>query len=35
MLINNAGFGSMGDFAKLDLDRELEMIQLNISASSI
>jgi len=30
MLINNAGFGSMGDFAKLDLDRELEMIQLNI-----
>jgi short-subunit dehydrogenase len=32
MLINNAGFGSMGDFAKLDLDRELEMIQLNIRA---
>ena len=32
MLINNAGFGSMGDFAKLDLNRELEMIQLNISA---
>ena len=30
MLINNAGFGSMGDFAKLDLNRELEMIQLNI-----
>ena len=30
MLINNAGFGSMGDFTKLDLDRELEMIQLNI-----
>lgn len=30
MLINNAGFGSMGDFVKLDLDRELEMIQLNI-----
>jgi len=30
MLINNAGFGSMGDFAKLDLDRELEMIQLNV-----
>ena len=32
MLINNAGFGSMGDFAKLDLQRELEMIELNISA---
>ena len=32
MLINNAGFGSMGDFAKLDLARELEMLQLNITA---
>jgi short-subunit dehydrogenase len=32
MLINNAGFGSMGDFVKLDLDRELEMIQLNVTA---
>lgn len=32
MLINNAGFGSMGDFVKLDLERELEMIQLNIRA---
>jgi short-subunit dehydrogenase len=32
MLINNAGFGSMGDFLKLDLERELEMIQLNIRA---
>src|ERR1043166_4995405 len=31
MLINNAGFGSMGDFAKLDLKRELEIIQLNIT----
>jgi short-subunit dehydrogenase len=30
-LINNAGFGSMGDFADLDLKRELEMIDLNIS----
>src|SRR5438477_6644812 len=29
-LINNAGFGSMGDFAKLDLERELNMIDLNI-----
>jgi uncharacterized protein len=32
MLINNAGFGSMGDFTKLDLDRELEMIELNVRA---
>ena len=32
MLINNAGFGSMGDFVKLDLNRELEIIQLNIKA---
>ncbi|MFL6466324.1 MAG: SDR family NAD(P)-dependent oxidoreductase [Pyrinomonadaceae bacterium] len=31
-LINNAGFGSMGDFAELDLERELEMIELNITA---
>ena len=31
-LINNAGFGSMGDFAKLDIERELEMIRLNIGA---
>ena len=32
MLINNAGFGSMGEFTKLDLERELEMIRLNVSA---
>lgn len=31
-LINNAGFGSMGDFAELDLERELEMIGLNVQA---
>lgn len=31
-LINNAGFGSMGDFARLDLNRELDIIQLNIRA---
>src|SRR5881227_1489184 len=29
-LINNAGFGSMGDFAEFDLDRELNMIDLNV-----
>ncbi|MGI8811043.1 MAG: SDR family NAD(P)-dependent oxidoreductase [Pyrinomonadaceae bacterium] len=32
LLINNAGFGSMGDFATLELERELEIIDLNISA---
>lgn len=31
-LINNAGFGSSGDFATLDLERELEIIDLNVSA---
>lgn len=31
-LINNAGFGSSGDFAKLDPDRELQIIDLNVSA---
>src|SRR5438874_4164181 len=32
LLINNAGFGSMGDFAKLDPARELNMIDLNVHA---
>src|SRR6266404_2749150 len=32
VLINNAGFGSMGDFAKLDLAHELKMIDLNVRA---
>ena len=32
LLINNAGFGSFGDFAKADLARELNMIDLNIKA---
>ena len=31
-LINNAGFGSAGDFSKLDVDHELQMIELNVSA---
>ncbi len=30
MLINNAGFGSMGEFNRLDVARELEMIDLNV-----
>ena len=29
-LINNAGFGSVGDFSTLERNRELEMIDLNI-----
>jgi short-subunit dehydrogenase len=32
LLINNAGFGSMGDFAKLDLASELNMVDLNVRA---
>src|SRR5881394_907700 len=32
LLINNAGFGSMGEFAKLDLARELNMIDLNVKS---
>lgn len=32
MLINNAGFGSMGDFTKLELERELNMIDLNVKS---
>lgn len=31
-LINNAGFGSMGDFTTQDLERELNMIDLNIKS---
>jgi len=31
-LVNNAGFGDFGDFARADLDKNLEMIRLNISA---
>lgn len=30
LLINNAGFGSMGEFGQRDLDRELNMIDLNV-----
>lgn len=35
ILINNAGFGLFGLFAKTDLERELEMIDLNIKAYHI
>lgn len=32
ILVNNAGFGQFGAFAKTDLDLELKMIQTNIVA---
>ena len=34
-LINNAGFGLFGDFYKTDLDKELEMIDLNVKTYHI
>ncbi len=35
VLINNAGFGVFGNFTESDLDKELEMIDLNIKAVHI
>jgi short-subunit dehydrogenase len=32
MLINNAGFGSMGDFTAFEAERDMSMIDLNIKA---
>ncbi len=32
LIINNAGFGGRGEFPKLPLDRQLEMIRLNVQA---
>src|SRR6185503_18484917 len=32
MLVNNAGFGTVGAFAKLDVDREEEEVRLNVVA---
>ena len=32
MLVNNAGFGSMGDFSRLELSTELEIIDLNVKS---
>ncbi len=32
VLVNNAGFGAQGKFAELDLQRQLDMVQLNITA---
>ncbi len=31
-LINNAGFGDRGDFSELSLERQLQMIQLNVTS---
>jgi len=35
ILVNNAGFGLFGDFNKTDLNRELDMISVNIKAPHI
>ena len=35
ILINNAGFGLIGSFRKTDIDKELDMIDLNIKAVHI
>ena len=32
VLVNNAGFGANGDFAELPIQRELEMVRVNINA---
>src|SRR5712691_246881 len=32
LLVNNAGFGAFGEFTEIDLARQLEMVQVNISA---
>ena len=32
VLVNNAGFGTSGEFARLPLDRELAMVQVNVMA---
>src|SRR5258707_11712477 len=32
VLVNNAGFGALGDFHQLDPQRQLDMIQVNVTA---
>jgi short-subunit dehydrogenase len=32
LLVNNAGFGTVGEFSELDLEKELEEINLNVKA---
>jgi short-subunit dehydrogenase len=33
LLINNAGFGTMGPFAEIDVARQLEMVQVHLAAT--
>lgn len=35
ILINNAGFGAFGDFTKTDIDKEIQLINTNITAVHI
>lgn len=35
ILINNAGFGILGEFSEIDLERELNMIDVNVRAVTI
>lgn len=35
VLINNAGFGILGEFTEIDLERELNMIDVNIKAVTV
>lgn len=35
ILINNAGFGILGEFSEIDLERELNMIDVNVKAVTI
>lgn len=35
LLVNNAGFGSFGQFDLLDIEREVKMIELNVIATTI
>jgi len=34
VLVNNAGFGQRGRFAELSLERQLDMIQVNVTAAT-
>ena len=35
VLVNNAGFGARGAFAELDLQRQMDMIQVNVTALTL
>lgn len=35
VLINNAGFGALGEFAEVPIDRQREMIRLNVEALTV